>query len=183
MLVDDFASEYDPYTKEHVNRVSILANSFAQYLQLSNNEREILQIGSWLHDIGKTKIDQQILNKKGKLTTEEFEIIKKHPIWGYEILAPFGLDQRIMELVIWHHERWDGLGYPDHISNSEIPYLCRILSIIDTWEAMTGIRAYRLPLTYDHAVDQLIHARGSQLDPRLTEAFISMMKGIHTFTT
>lgn len=133
----------DDYTFSHSLNVSLLCNMFSKWLNLSEEETEDLTIAGLLHDIGKLKIDPKILNKKGKLTDEEFEEIKKHPVLGYEIVKDMDLPAQIKEAVLMHHEKINGTGYPSGLKGEEISNYAKIVSICDIYDAMTSTRTYR----------------------------------------
>ncbi|MFC5542891.1 HD-GYP domain-containing protein [Ureibacillus sp. FSL K6-3587] len=168
--------EKDPLTFHHSNRVTKIAVFFAKELGLSKNERKKLEVGALLHDIGKIKIDGDILNKNGKLTDEEYEQIKKHPLYGFEILENNGLSDEISQLALFHHERWDGKGYPYGLAKEEIPFLSRLLGLADTFEAMTGLRPYRKPFTWKEAYEEIERNTGTQFDPTLAKEFLRWME-------
>jgi len=125
-----------------------------------------------LHDIGKMRIPDTILNKNSKLNDEEFAQIKKHPMIGVEIVLPYPALHGALPGIRHHHEKWDGNGYPDRISGLNIPLQARIIAICDTFDAMTEDRPYRKALTADMAVKELIRCSGTQFDPTLVPAFI-----------
>lgn len=168
--------EKDPLTFQHSNQVTEIAMSFATDLGLSMNERKTLEVGALLHDIGKIRIDNYILNKNGKLTDEEYEQMKKHPLYGFEILESYKMPKEISHLALYHHERWDGKGYPHGLAKEDIPFLSRLLSLADTYDAMTGIRPYRQPLTWREAYEEIEKNIETQFDPDLGKAFLKMLE-------
>ena len=123
------------------------------------------------HDIGKLAIPDEILNKPAALTEEEYEIVKLHPIVGETMLTPLDLPDNILAAVRGHHEHWDGSGYPDGLTGEEIPLIARILSIVDSFDAMTAGRPYRNSLTHEEALQEILDHAGSQFDPFLAEMF------------
>lgn len=125
-----------------------------------------------LHDIGKVAIDENILNKPGKLIDEEWEKIKRHPEIGYRILSSVNDMAEMSEYVLAHHERWDGKGYPKGLKGEEIPLKSRIIAIADAFDAMTSERAYRSALSKEIAVEELIKNAGIQFDPELVKIFV-----------
>ena len=130
-----------------------------------------------MHDLGKISIPDAILNKPGKLTNEEFVIMKTHPIQTATIMKPLKRFKELTEIAAWHHERWDGQGYPDRLKGEEIPMLARIVSIADTWDAMTGDRVYRQGMLPEKALTILRSEKnGGQFDPNLLDAFIEMIE-------
>ncbi len=166
----------DPYTKEHSQRVTDLAVSTAEVLGCSSEEVGSLRFAGPLHDIGKIGIRDQILMKPGRLTKDEYEIIKAHPVIGEEIVGNLGLLPVEKWIVRHHHERWDGKGYPDGLSGAEIPWLSRILAVADTYDAITSRRPYRAPRDVDQALEEIRRSSGTQLDPTVTEAFEFVIK-------
>ena len=145
----------DPYTKEHSRRATSIALEMAEVIGLSEEEKESLQLGGWLHDIGKIGIKDSILSKPGSLTPEEYEIIKTHPLVGERILKPLGLLSVECQIIRNHHERWDGKGYPDGLRGKEIPFLARLFSVADSFEAMTSDRPYRKAKSIEEALQEL----------------------------
>ncbi|MFW6262863.1 MAG: HD-GYP domain-containing protein, partial [Thermotogota bacterium] len=129
-----------------------------------------------VHDLGKILIPDAILNKTTKLTQDEFEVIKQHPVWGYETLKNSDRLKNIAELVLHHHERWDGNGYPYRLRGKEIPEISRIITIVDAWDAMSSKRSYREPLDFKAALNEIKNNAGKQFDPVFAGVFIKMMK-------
>ncbi|MFB6466924.1 HD-GYP domain-containing protein [Cytobacillus sp. Hz8] len=167
----------DKLTLLHSYRVTEMAVSFAKHLQLKDSELKIIELGSLLHDIGKINIKEKILRKKGKLNLDEYEEIKHHPLYGAELLRPFHtLNGKIKEMALYHHERWDGSGYPYGIKNEDIPLYTRVLSLVDSVEAMTGVRPYRNSLTWDEAIIEVARGSGTQFEPRYSEECIKWME-------
>jgi putative nucleotidyltransferase with HDIG domain len=165
-----------PYTRGHSERVSEYSLMIAKELNLSKEEQETVQIAGLLHDIGKIGIDEEILNKPGKLTEEEYFLIKKHPEIGAEIIQPVSYLQKITPAVKHHQERYDGGGYPDGLRGEEIPFIARILAVADTFDAMTSTRPYREKLNYEDAISEIEKNRGTQFDPEVVDAFLNAYK-------
>jgi len=164
----------DPHTKQHSARVTDYAVKIAQVAGCTREEIEILNISGNLHDIGKIGIPDSILLKPGKLTDHEYEIIKKHASIGSNILGHFEMWPREQEAVKHHHERWDGGGYPDGLSGKEIPFLSRIISVADVYDALTSDRSYRKRLPEQTAVRMIRENSGLQFDPLIVEAFMEV---------
>lgn len=166
----------DRYTYGHVERVVVYSRMLAEKLNLSTEDRKKLIYGAYMHDIGKINIMEEILNKKMPLTKEEWEILKQHPENGVEIIKPVESLTSIAPLILHHHERYDGKGYPDNLKGEEIPYLTRVLTVVDSFDAMTSNRPYSKRKTYDEAVEELRKCSGTQFDPNIAEAFIEVIE-------
>ncbi|WP_419954172.1 HD-GYP domain-containing protein [Neobacillus niacini] len=162
----------DPYTRGHSERVAKYALMFANEIgKFSNEEQKSFYYACLLHDIGKVNIPDQILMKPGKLTDEEFEIIKSHPVVGAEAVKNVEGIKNSIYVIRSHHERWDGKGYPDQLKGEEIPLLARVSAIADAFDAMTSSRSYRDALPFEEAYNRIIQGQGSQFDPMLVEKF------------
>lgn len=166
----------DRYTYGHTERVVLYCDRISKYLNLSEQDRKMLRYGAYLHDIGKIDISKDILNKKMPLTDEEWEILKQHPVNGVEIIKPVKSLEAVRDLILYHHERFDGNGYPSKLKGQEIPYLARILCVADSFDAMTSNRPYKVRMSHDEAIIELERCKGTQFDPAVVDAFISMMK-------
>jgi putative two-component system response regulator len=165
------------YTHGHSERVTRFALSLAEAVQLPRSQREVLRKGALLHDIGKISIPDAILDKPGKLTPEEFEIVKGHSAQGAHIVEPLHALRETVPLIRWHHERLDGQGYPDGLRGEQIPLLVRILSVADVYDALASERPYRQSIPHERCLEMLHeNARGGGLDSELVSIFCS----IHT---
>lgn len=162
----------DPYTRGHSERVAYYANSLAKATgRLGEDELQSFYYTCLLHDIGKVHIPDSILTKPGRLTAEEFEVIKTHPVVGAEAVEKVeGIDDNI-DVIYHHHERWDGTGYPDQLKGKEIPFLARVTTIADAFDAMTSSRSYRSALPLEEAYRRIIDGKETQFDPDLVELF------------
>ena len=134
---------YDDLTYVHSMNVSLICNMIAGWLNYSEEETDVLTAAGLLHDIGKVKIPKKIINKKGKLSDKEFQIIKYHPMLGYEIIKDLPIDERIKKAALMHHERYDGRGYPKGLKGNEIDEMAKIVAVADVYDAMTSNRVYR----------------------------------------
>lgn len=166
----------DHYTNGHSERVIGYAKQIARELEMSMNHQEELVYLCLLHDIGKIGIPDHILNKPGKLTPEEFEIMKRHAEIGEKIISPLEALKNLKPLIRHHQEFYDGSGYPDGVIGEEIPLACRILSVVDTFDAMTTDRPYRLALPEETAIAELRRCTGTQFDPKIVEVFIKILE-------
>ncbi len=165
----------DVYLRGHSQRVAELAGQIAEEMKLDATVCENLRIAGRLHDVGKIGIREAILNKPDRLTSEEFEHVKRHVQIGLDILAPLLHLKTPLHYVKHHHERWDGGGYPRGLSGEEIPLGARILCAADTFDALTSKRAYREPMTPLAALDHLDVDVGKQFDPRVYEALVCVV--------
>ncbi|MEA3424043.1 MAG: diguanylate cyclase, partial [Bacillota bacterium] len=159
--------------ERHSSRVSELSEKIGRDYGLSDREVFELKSAGWLHDIGKIAISENILNKKGRLTQEEMMEMKKHPEIGYRILSAVNEMSNISEYVLAHHERWDGKGYPKGLSANQIPLQARIISVADSFDAMTRERTYRAVLSEEEAIEEIKRNSGTQFDPDVVEVFIN----------
>jgi putative nucleotidyltransferase with HDIG domain len=161
----------DRFNRGHSRRVAELAVRFARHLDFSGQQTEVLETAAKLHDIGKIGIPEEILNKPGRLTPEEFDIVKSHPVIGEQILRPLEFMAEVRPIVRHHHERWDGRGYPDGLEGPRIPRPAALLSVVDAYDALTSRRPYRDGLTATEALGILEGGAGSQWDPDLVRHF------------
>lgn len=166
----------DRYTRGHSELVSRFGIAIGEKLSLTEKELEDLLRGGLLHDVGKIGIDESILNKPDKLTPEEFEQIKLHPAYGAQILQPIPYMANVMDMVLHHHERIDGKGYPDGLAGDGIKLGARIIAIADVFEALTAKRSYRKALTPKEVVKVLEEDAGSKLDPELVRVFLNLYR-------
>lgn len=165
----------DTYTTGHCKRVADYSTMIAKALGLTPEMVEKIYVSSLLHDVGKIGVPESILQKPGKLTFEEYEIVKKHPALGYNILKPVIKDEFILAGVLQHHERIDGKGYPDGITGREMALSARIISIADSYDAMTSNRVYRKRLSNEAILNELVINTGKQFDERASEAFMKVI--------
>jgi putative nucleotidyltransferase with HDIG domain len=149
----------DSYTFGHCERVATYAVDVAQTLGLDEHQRTTVRVGAYLHDVGKIRVAHEILNKPGRLTPEEFDVIKMHPIWGIELLDAVEFPWDIKPIIRWHHEKHDGTGYPDRLRGDEIPLNAQIIGIVDVYDALTTTRSYRPAMTHDEALAEMSKCR------------------------
>ncbi|MFK7790281.1 MAG: HD-GYP domain-containing protein [Phycisphaeraceae bacterium] len=164
----------DRYTHGHSERVAWLGTQLAEAIGLDADEVERIRISGLVHDVGKIGVPEAVLCKAGRLTDDEFDQIKKHPRIGYNILKGIPKIDDVLDGVLYHHERWDGRGYPTRLAGEAIPLYGRILAVADTFDAMSSTRSYRQAMPREKVLDEIANCAGSQFDPSLTEPFISM---------
>lgn len=162
----------DPYTRGHSERVATISRIVARELSLPEEMVEKVWIGALLHDVGKIGIDDQILKKAGVLTPEEYEAIKAHPVIGAEILSPIEQLRDILPAVRWHHECWNGRGYPDGLRGESTPLMARIVSVADSFDAITTSRPYHEAYTLEFAIETITRLAGSRFDAKIVTAFL-----------
>ncbi|KPU44539.1 cyclic di-GMP phosphodiesterase response regulator RpfG [Oxobacter pfennigii] len=165
----------DRYTYGHSERVVSYATMIGQAMGLDEIELRQLRYGAYLHDIGKIEISREVLNKETQLTHEEWRILKSHPEWGAEIIKPINALKDSIPAVLYHHERFDGWGYPEGLSGKNIPLLARILSVADSYDAMTTKRPYKVSKSFEEAIEELEKSKGTQLDPDIVDIFVSLL--------
>ncbi len=159
----------DPYTRGHCERVARYALGIAEALGLNGTRTQILKLGSWLHDCGKIGVPEKILNFKGPLNQSEFDVVKNHPVWGAEIAREAQLPKEVREIILFHHERYDGEGYPHQLKGEDIPLLARIVAVADVYDAMRSERPYQKSFSPQKTRSIMTAMRGSVLDPKLTD--------------
>lgn len=165
----------DRFTKGHSERVRLLSVELGRHIGLDGKELELLEQAAILHDIGKIGIDNLILQKQGRLTRNEYSLIKTHPLIGDEILGPIETLEEVRKTIIQHHERYDGKGYPYGLRRDEISVNSKILSVVDTFDAMMTDRPYRKAHTLNNVKEELKLNAGTQFDPKIVEAFAAML--------
>ncbi|MBN2587809.1 MAG: response regulator [Candidatus Fermentibacteraceae bacterium] len=168
----------DPYTHNHSRNVAAYVTSIAAHMRLPSRDISLLNSAALLHDIGKIGIPENILNKAGPLSEEEFYIIKTHPEVGYNILRPVTAFGSFIDAVRYHHEKYDGSGYPAGLSNDSIPLHARMLSVADGFDAMTSDRIYRKAPGLDYAIREINENIGSQFDPEIGRIFLSVLESM-----
>ena len=174
MMATLFARSFE--TEEHAKRIGDLCATVGTRLNLSHDDIDRLRLFAYLHDIGKIGISDQILNKPGPLNEEELVVMRTHPEIGYRIAMSSPEFASIADLILTHHERWDGKGYPNHLSGEKIPILARILAVADAYDAMTEDRVYRKALSPKAAMDEIRKNAGTQFDPRIAQVFLEIVE-------
>ncbi len=165
----------DRYTGGHTKRVVEYSRMIGEGLELSKDEMEQLEMSAILHDIGKIGVPDSILNKKSLLSEEEYDEIKKHAEIGAEIVSQIEGTEKIVEGILYHHEKWDGTGYPEGLREEEIPFFARIIAVADTYDALTTTRPYREGMRSDKAILIIEEERGKQFDPFVVDVFLKKM--------
>ena len=166
----------DKYTYGHSERVVIYAKKFATYLNLDEQSKKDLLLAAYLHDIGKLEISKEILNKREKLSQSEFNILKQHPTLGADLISNIKDFHAVKPIIKYHHEKYDGTGYPSNLKGDEIPYLARILTIVDSFDAMTSKRPYNIRKDYNQGIVELKKCAGTHFDRELAFKFIDMLQ-------
>jgi putative two-component system response regulator len=165
----------DPYTKGHCERVAHYALSISQKFGLEKKFMENIKQGSWLHDCGKIGVPEAILNYPGPLTEDQMNVIRKHPVWGAEVARLAKMPETIVNVILYHHERYDGQGYPNGLKGETIPLEARIVNVADIYDALTSERSYRKRLTKGEAMDIMMGNRGTCSDPMILDVFLKLI--------
>jgi diguanylate cyclase (GGDEF)-like protein/putative nucleotidyltransferase with HDIG domain len=166
----------DHYTNKHLSRVQCYALAISDHLGLCAAEREAVRCAALVHDIGKLGVPEHILTKPGKLTPAEFDRMKQHVAIGAAILRPVNFPWPVVDVVLGHHERWDGLGYPNGLKGEEIPIGARVIALADVFDALTSDRPYRKAMAHEEAYSYICKHSGTHFDPRVVEALVSVME-------
>lgn len=190
-MIDSIQAK-DNYTKDHTQRVTIIAAEIAKAMQLEKEIIQILLIGTLVHDIGKIGIPDNILNKPGRLTDEEFQIMKQHTVIGYEIVKKMKFPKikeinsngrfdnigTIADCVRYHHEKWDGTGYPDRLKGEQIPLLARIIAVADVFDALMSERQYKKGVPAFKSIEIIEQSKGTHFDPMVVDYFLKIVDDI-----
>lgn len=166
----------DSYTHGHCERVAGYAVALGRALGLDEHDLKTLRIGAYLHDVGKVRVPHEILNKPGRLTDDEFDVMKQHTVWGVALLARVEFPWDIKPVIRWHHEKHDGSGYPDRLRGDEIPVSAQIIGIVDVYDALTTNRAYRAAMSHPDALTEIRRCRHWWRED-IVEAFLGVMDG------
>jgi putative nucleotidyltransferase with HDIG domain len=161
----------DPYARGHASRVTVFSQAMAKTIGLDKERLSVLRLGALLHDVGKLAVPPAVLLKPGPLTEIEFVQVRRHPAAGVRMLRSLDAPREILPSVLHHHERWDGAGYPRGRAGQRIPLEARILTVADSFDAMTSTRPYRPPRQVPDALEELHRCAGSQFDPELVGVF------------
>jgi putative nucleotidyltransferase with HDIG domain len=169
----------DPYTEGHSQRVTNYALIMADKLGWGDELKEKLNSAALLHDLGKIGIPDSILHKKGALTDEEYDFIKKHEVISIKILEPLKEIKEVLPWILYHHERWDGTGYPHGLGGNSIPLGAQIIALADTFDAITTGRDYKKSLSVEEALNEIIKFKGVQFNPQLVDVFVEAIRINH----
>jgi len=165
----------DGYTSGHSERVMRNAVHLARALSLPQKEVNMIRYSALLHDVGKIGLPTHILSTKARLTEEEFNLVKQHPVIGYEIVKPISFLRPALDGILYHHERWDGHGYPEALEGEDIPFMGRLLTLSDSWDAMAHDRFYRRARSIDEIGEELLDSSGTQFDPNLVPTAVEVL--------
>jgi len=163
----------DPYTRGHCDRMAAFALKIAEGLSLPEEMRRAIRLGSWLHDCGKIGVPEAILNSPGRLSAADFEVVKKHPEWGADVGRQANLPEGVINILLYHHERFDGRGYPTGAKGTEIPLEARIVAVADIYDAMSSDRPYAKGYEPEEVMRVMGVLRGAALDPELVDIFLA----------
>lgn len=180
-LCSSFVDAKDPYTSGHSRRVAVYSRKIAEKLGFPKSKCKQIYYAAMLHDIGKCYVPDEILKKPTKLTEEEFNIIKLHPIKGAEMVKNLSSLPDVRDGVLYHHERYDGKGYPNGVIGEDIPIVGRIICVADSYDAMHSSRVYREKMENDEIIEELKRNKGTQFDPRIVDAFLAVLQDIGNF--
>jgi HD-GYP domain-containing protein (c-di-GMP phosphodiesterase class II) len=162
----------DPYTRGHSERVAAYSRTIAKTLGQTEDFQERIWISGVLHDVGKIGIEDRILKKGGVLTADEYEQMKLHPVIGEDILRPLEPLREMLPAIRWHHEAWNGRGYPDGLKGEQIPLIARIVAVADTFDAITTNRPYQKAYSPEYAVETITKLTGARFDAKVVTAFL-----------
>ncbi len=168
----------DPYTYGHSWRVAEISVLIAKNMNISSHEIETIHLAAHLHDIGKIGVSDVILHKSGDLTREEFLLMQRHPVIGYNIVKRIRMFEHISEVILHHHERFDGLGYPEGLKGEDIPLGSRIIAVADGFDAITSDRPYRRKLSMKKAFSEINRHPGEQYDPLIVKRFNEILSSV-----
>jgi putative nucleotidyltransferase with HDIG domain len=176
--IEAWAAAFETQQKEasgHTERVTNLAIELAKEMGFEGEDLVHIRRGALLHDIGKISIPDEIISKPGKLTEAEFDVVRRHPLFAKKWLSQIDLLKPALQIPYYHHEKWDGSGYPLGLAGEEIPLVARLFSIVDVWDALTSDRPYRRALSKEEALNLIISQSGSHFDPKVVEKFIKLL--------
>lgn len=167
--------ERDIVTYEHCRRVAIYANRLARHMGWHRRAARELALAGLIHDLGKTWMQNSVLNKPGALSQDEWRQMQRHPAIAARILMTYDVSDELIEIVLHHHEAYDGSGYPDHLAGDAIPLGARLLTVADVFDALTSARSYKAPLSVHEARERIERSEGTMFDPAVATAFIELL--------
>ena len=168
------SDRFERYSNPHALRIATIADEIAKLLNIAAQDRRSLRVAAWLHDLGETAMERDYISRAGALTEEERIDLARHPVIGEQEAARAGANRAAQLLVRWHHEWWNGGGYPDALRGEEIPLAARILRLADSYAALTDARPFRPALTAERARQEIIEWAGIQYDPRVVSLFLTL---------
>ncbi|HKP46200.1 MAG TPA: HD domain-containing phosphohydrolase [Pyrinomonadaceae bacterium] len=168
------ADRFERYENPHATRIAAIADRLAREFHLGAHDRDALRTAAHMHDLGEVAMERDYIHRAGSLTEEERLDLTRHPVIGEQEVARASADRAVQLLVRWHHEWWNGLGYPDGLSRNEIPLAARILRLADSYAALTDARPYRPAFTEDDAKQQMREAAGMEFDPHVLTVFLAL---------
>lgn len=177
-LLAECVEEQDPYTRDHGEQVSQYARLAAERLALSDAEKHVAACAALLHDVGKVGVKRSVLNKPGPLLPDERAHVETHVRIGYEMLNDIPALEHVAEAVLYHHERFDGSGYPEGLAGEQIPMASRIVAVVDAYCAMLDRRSYKEPYSVEQARAELLRCSGTQFDPVIVRAVLAAIREI-----
>ena len=172
------ADEFEQYANPHAVRIAAIADKIAEAFHLAPQDRKSLRIAARMHDLGEVAMEREYIQRAGALTEEERVDLERHPVIGEQEAARASADRDVQLLVRWHHEWWNGCGYPDALSQNEIPLAARILRVADTYAALTDARPYRPAMTEEEARALIIERAGIEFDPAVVTVLLSLTEEI-----
>ena len=168
------ADEFESYQHAHATRIAAIADALASGLHLAPHDRRSLRAAALMHDLGEVAMERDYIQRAGQLSEEEWLDLQRHPVIGEQECARVGADRAVQLLVRWHHEWWNGSGYPDGLAQKQIPLAARILRVADAYASLTDRRPYRSALTEAEAREQLVQRAGIEFDPKVVLLFLSL---------
>ena len=174
IIIAEAIDKFEGYDHPHAQRIVVLADAIAQKFNLAPHDRLTLQQAALIHDIGELAMNRKYINREGILNDEERIDVQRHPVIGEQETAKKGLSRAVQLLVRWHHEWWNGTGYPDGLQGEQIPLAARILRVCDTYVAMTDSRPYSIPISESEAKRYLTEWAGIEFDPKVVKAFLEL---------
>ena len=165
------ADRFEQYANPHATRIAAIADELAKTFHVALQDRKLLRIAAYMHDLGEVAMEREYIQRSGSLTDEERLDLARHPVIGEQEAARASADRPVQLLVRWHHEWWNGCGYPDALKRKEIPLAARILRVVDSYAALTDARPYRPALTEEEAREKIVDRAGIEFDPKVVQAF------------